>query len=145
MTTTAAEEKNTRCRLINYAISRHASPRTWPANVLPRPRPPIATPFRDVTWTAVFVLRRLLLKTEGASQESHQSVCVVSRNKNVFSWRRKVVVDRSNFSCVGSVFHARGAAIQSKPCRRFVDVSAARRGRQTIRSTQCRSSRYIDN
>ena len=33
-------------------------------------------------------------------------------NRNVFSWRRKVVVDRSSFSCVGSVFHARGAATE---------------------------------
>ena len=32
----------------------------------------------------------------------------------------KVVVDRSSFSCVGSVFHARGAPTE---IRRFVDVS----------------------
>jgi len=33
-------------------------------------------------------------------------------NKNVFSWQRKVVVDRSSFSYVGSVFHAGGAATE---------------------------------
>ena len=31
-------------------------------------------------------------------------------NRNVFNWRQKVVVDRSSFSCVDSLFHARGAA-----------------------------------
>jgi len=57
--------------------------------------------------------------------------CSSENGVAVFSWRRKVVVDLGSFSSVGSVFHARGAA-----CRRFVDVFAARRGRQT------RSSRH---
>jgi len=37
-------------------------------------------------------------------------------------WRRKVVVDRSSFSCVGSVFHTGGAATEKalSPIRRLV-------------------------
>jgi len=50
------------------------------------------------------------------TQNNHQSVYPVSVyaewNENVFSWRRKVVVDRSSFNCVGSVFHAGGAATE---------------------------------
>jgi len=65
-------------------------------------------------------------------------------NKNVFSWRRKAVVDRSNFNCVGSVFHARGAATEKavSPIRRRVcgtsDDEVARR-----RTTHCRSSWHV--
>jgi len=42
--------------------------------------------------------------------------------RNVFSLRRKEVVDRSSFSCVGSLFHARGAATEKavSPIRRRV-------------------------
>jgi len=42
------------------------------------------------------------------------------------------VFDRSSFSWVGSLFHARGAATE-KALSPFVDVSAARRGRQTTK------------
>ena len=61
-----------------------------------------------VTVTAVLTYRGRITK--------QWSVCfpvVLLRQtgtKNVVSWRRKVVVDRSSFSCVGSLFHARGAA-----------------------------------
>jgi len=43
-------------------------------------------------------------------------------NKNVYSWRRKVVVDRSSFRSVSSLFHARGAATEKAltPIRRRV-------------------------
>ena len=39
-----------------------------------------------------------------------------------FSWRWKVVVDRSSFSCVGSLLHARGAATEKalSPIHRHV-------------------------
>jgi len=42
------------------------------------------------------------------------------------------VFDRSSFSCVGSVFRARGA-VTEQAVSPFVDVSAARRGRQTTK------------
>ena len=53
---------------------------------------------------------------KGTSQNNHHSSrCLYTQSgikNNVFSWRRKVVVDRSSFSCVGSVFHAGGAATE---------------------------------
>jgi len=46
-------------------------------------------------------------------------------NRNVFSWRQKVVVDRGRFSRVGSVFRARGAATEKavSSIRRRVGVT----------------------
>jgi len=50
------------------------------------------------------------------------SLSGVRRQTGTNSWRRKVVVDRNSFSCVGSVFHARGAATEKavSPIRRRV-------------------------
>ena len=50
------------------------------------------------------------------------SVGTADWGKNVFSWRRIVVVDRSSFRSVGSQFHARGAATEKalSPIRRRV-------------------------
>ena len=64
-------------------------------------------------------------ETEDASQNNHQSVswCPQSDwNRNVFTWQRKVVVDRSSLSSVGRLFHARGAATEKalSPIRRRV-------------------------
>jgi len=42
------------------------------------------------------------------------------------------MLDRSSFSWIGSLFHARGAATE-QALSPFVDVSAARRGRQTTK------------
>jgi len=49
-------------------------------------------------------------ETEGASQNNHQSVSRSSKadwNRNGFSWRQKVLLDRSSFSCAGCPLHAR--------------------------------------
>jgi len=42
------------------------------------------------------------------------------------------MLDRSSFSCVGSLFHVRGA-VTEQALSPFVDVSAARRGHQTTK------------
>jgi len=77
----------------------------------------LSLPARITTVTNSLVLRPLL----GTLQNS-LFPGAKDWNRNVFSWQQKVVVDRSSFSCVGSVFHARGAATQkalSLICRHF--------------------------
>ena len=58
----------------------------------------------------------------------------VSRLKYVFSSCRNESVDRSSFSSVGNLFHARSAATQNA-LSPIVDVSAAQRGRHTTKRT----------
>ena len=50
------------------------------------------------------------------------SVCVARLEQKRFQLTTKSMVDRSSFSCVGSVFHARGAATEKavSPIRRRV-------------------------
>jgi len=95
------------------------------------------------TTTESFVLRPLL-EDRGHITKNHQSVSRYPQadwNRNVFSWRRKVVVDYSSFNSVGSMFHARGAATEKalSPIRRRVRGTTEVAGR---RSTQYRSRGY---
>ena len=72
-----------------------------------------------------FVLRLCLLEDRGRIIESIRILVPVDKMKqNVFRSRRNKSVDRSSFSSVGSLFHARGAATEKalSPIRRRVCV-----------------------
>ena len=73
-----------------------------------------------VTVTGVFILH-LLLAHHKTIISLYPGVHSRLRQK-CFSWRRKAVVDRSSFSSVGNLLHARGAATEKvvSPIRRRV-------------------------
>ena len=89
-----------------------------------------------VTITESFVLRPLL-KTDGASQNSHQSLSQTGTKIFLFFFtrQRKVVVDCSSFSSVGSLFHARAATTEKAQ-------SPIHRGRQMTQHA-VQTKRYI--
>ena len=75
---------------------------------------------QDSTVTEPLVLRPLL-EDRGRITESIRILVPVNRIKHVFRSRRNESVDRSSFSSVGSLFHARGAVTEkalSPICRR---------------------------